>query len=64
MQHNSVQWLTKETFLKLLTCKDSGFESVAIAEFIRVTNCQNEDGAASCSKFDLFPEYTGLGTYF
>jgi len=44
-----------------LKVTDSGFESVAIAEFIRVTNCQNEDGAASCSKFDLFPVYTGIG---
>lgn len=44
---------------------DSGFESVAIAEFIRVTSCQNDDGIASCNKFDLFPEYDGIwGTDF
>ena len=40
---------------------DSGFESVAIAEFIRVNSCQNEDGIASCNKFDLFPESTWIG---
>jgi len=34
---------------------DSGVESVAIAEFIRVTSCQNEDGISACSR-NLFPE--------
>ena len=35
---------------------DSGFETVITAEFVRVNSCQNDYGAASCSKFDLFPE--------
>ena len=46
-----------------LKVTDSGFENVALAEFVRVSSCQNEDGVASCSKFDLFPESTGLGKY-
>ena len=46
-----------------LRVTDSGFQSVAIAEFIRVSSCHNEDGIASCSKFDLFPEDTGIGTH-
>jgi len=33
---------------------DSGFENVATAEFVRVSNCQNEDGATSCSQSELF----------
>ena len=44
-----------------LKVTNSGFENVALAEFIRVSSCQNENGVASCSKFDLFPETTGLG---
>ena len=33
---------------------DSGFENVATAEFVRVSNCQNENGATSCSQSELF----------
>ena len=33
---------------------DSGFENVATAEFVRVSNCQNEYGATSCSQSELF----------
>ena len=40
---------------------DSGFENVATAEFVRVSNCQNEYGATSCSQSELFRNNTFTG---